>query len=85
MDSKKIDDGWDIRVEGRLTLHGIEKPISLPLHLRAKDGELRAEGEASLLQTDFGITPIKIGGGAVKVKNKVRIRFDVIARALGPQ
>jgi hypothetical protein len=38
-----------------------------------------------LLQTDFGITPIKIGGGAVKVKNKVRVRFDVVASALGRQ
>ena len=85
VDSKKIDDGWDITLEGRLALHGFEQPISLPLHLRAKEGELHAEGEASLLQTDFGITPIKIGGGAVKVKNKVRIRFDVVARALGPQ
>jgi len=30
-------------------------------------------------QTDFGITPIKVGGGSVKVKNKVRIRFELVA------
>ena len=76
---KKTHDGWEVTLEGVLSLHGVEKPISLPLHVSAKDGELRAEGEASLLQTDFGITPIKVGGGSVKVKNKVRIRFELVA------
>jgi polyisoprenoid-binding protein YceI len=71
-------------MEGRLTLHGIEKSISIPLHLSATDGELRTRGEASLLQTDFGIAPIKVGGGTVKVKNLVRVRFDVVADASGP-
>jgi polyisoprenoid-binding protein YceI len=78
-EGKKTGAGWDITLEGSLTLHGVEKPISLPLHLSEKDGELRADGEVSILQTDFGITPIKVGGGAVKVKNKIRIRFDVVA------
>lgn len=81
---RKTDEGWEIRVEGKLSLHGIEKSISLPLHLTAKDGQLRAGGEASLLQTDFGIAPLKVGSGTVKVKNLVRIRFDVEADALGP-
>jgi polyisoprenoid-binding protein YceI len=82
MEAKKTDPGWDLTVEGRLTLHGIEKRISLLLHLSAKDAELRAEGEVSLLQTDFGITPIRVGGGTVKVKDKIRMRFDVVADAL---
>jgi polyisoprenoid-binding protein YceI len=76
---QKTHDGWEIILEGVLSLHGVEKQISLPLRVSAKDGELRAEGEASLLQTDFGITPIKVGGGSVRVKNKVRIRFDLVA------
>jgi polyisoprenoid-binding protein YceI len=76
---KKTHDGWEVTLEGALSLHGVEKPISLPLHIIAKDGELRAEGEASLLQTDFGITPIKVGGGSVRVKNKVRVRFNLAA------
>jgi polyisoprenoid-binding protein YceI len=76
---KKTHDGWEVTLEGVLSLHGVEKPISMPLHVSVKDGELRAEGETSLLQTDFGITPIKVGGGSVKVKNKVRIRFELVA------
>jgi polyisoprenoid-binding protein YceI len=81
---KKTEEGLEVILEGRLTLHGVEKPISLPVRLTMRDGEIRAEGEAPLLQTDFGITPIKVGGGTVKVKNKIRIRFDVVADKLVP-
>ena len=34
-------------------------------------------GNARLKQTDFGIKPIKVGGGAVRVKDEVRIEFDI--------
>lgn len=71
-------------LEGRLSLHGVAKPISLPIRLSKRAGELSAEGDVSLLQTDFGITPIKVGGGAVKVKDKIRIHFGVVADVLGP-
>jgi polyisoprenoid-binding protein YceI len=81
---KKPKTSWEMTLEGNLILHGVEKPISLPLHLSEKDGELRAVGEVSILQTDFGITPIKVGGGAVKVKNKIHIRFDVVASKSRP-
>jgi polyisoprenoid-binding protein YceI len=76
---KKTDGGWEVTLEGLLMLHGVEKPISMPLHVSVKDGELRAEGETSLLQTDFGITPIKVAGASVRVKNKVRVRFNLAA------
>jgi polyisoprenoid-binding protein YceI len=53
-EGKKTGEGLEVTVEGRVTLHGVEKPISLPVRLSTRDGELRAGG-ASLLQTDFGI------------------------------
>ena len=30
-------------------------------------------------QTDFGIKPISIGGGMIKVKNEVEIDFQIFA------
>jgi hypothetical protein len=53
--------------------------LSFPLHLRANNNELRAEGEVSILQTDYGITPVKVGGGTVKVKDKLKITFNIVA------
>lgn len=77
--TKQTADGWELNLSGKLNLHGTEKTVSFPLHLRKEGNELRARGEVPLLQTDYGITPVKGGGGAVKVKNQVRISFDIVA------
>jgi polyisoprenoid-binding protein YceI len=76
---KKDADGWELTVAGTLNLHGVEKPISFPLRVHAEAGQVRAQGEISILQTDHGITPIKVGGGSVKVKDKLKISFTIVA------
>jgi polyisoprenoid-binding protein YceI len=62
------------RVHGRLTLHGQTKPIVLETSL--ENGHYR--GTATVLQTNFGITPIKVAGGTVKVKDEVQIEYDIV-------
>ncbi len=46
--------------------------------MHAEGNELRGQGEVSILQTDYGITPVKVGGGSVKVKDKLKITFTVV-------
>ena len=77
--AKKTSDGWELTLSGKLNLHGVEKPVSFPLHVRADNNELRAQGEVAILQTDYGITPVKVGGGTVKVKDKLKIIFNIVA------
>lgn len=79
VNAKKTSDGWELTLEGKLALHGAEKTVTLPLRVRLDGNALRAKGEVSLLQTDYGITPIKVGGGAVRVKDKLKITFDIAA------
>jgi len=79
-DTKKAADGWELTLRGKLKLHGVEKPVSFPLHVHVGNGELRSQGEVSILQTDYGITPVKVGGGAVKVKDRLKITFNIVAR-----
>ena len=57
-----------------LTLHGQTKPITLETTL--EKGHYR--GTATVLQTNFGIAPIKIAGGTIKVKDEVQIEFDIM-------
>ncbi len=76
---KKTADGWELTLGGKLNLHGVEKLVSFPLRVPAAAGELRAQGEVSILQTDYGITPLKVGGGSVKVKDKLKISFTIVA------
>jgi polyisoprenoid-binding protein YceI len=63
-----------LTVTGNLTLHGQTRSITFD----AKDeGGAHFTGSATVRQTAFGITPIKIAGGAVSVKDDVRIEFDI--------
>jgi polyisoprenoid-binding protein YceI len=60
-------------VTGDLTLHGQTRPVKV--NVEGENG--RYKGTAELKQKDFGITPITVGGGAVKVKNELRVEFDI--------
>lgn len=61
-------------VHGNLTLHGKTKPIALDVEL--KDGHYR--GTATLKQREFGMDPVTIAGGTVKVKDELKIEFDIV-------
>jgi polyisoprenoid-binding protein YceI len=78
--AKKPSDGWELTLSGKLNLHGVEKPVTFPLQVRTNNSELHAQGEVSILQTDYNITPVKVGGGTVKVKDKLKITFSIVAR-----
>lgn len=60
-------------VNGILELHGQKHPVTAVVTL--KDGHY--VGSAALKQTDFGITPVAVAGGTVKVKDEVRIEFQI--------
>jgi hypothetical protein len=54
-------------------LHGQERLIAVEVTL---EGD-RYRGSARLKQTDFGITPVTVAGGTVKVKDEVKIEFEI--------
>jgi polyisoprenoid-binding protein YceI len=62
---------WQVR--GELTLHGSTKPVAVDV--RESGGHYT--GTARLKQSDFGIQPVRIAGGTVRVKDEVRIEFDI--------
>ena len=63
--------GW--RVHGELELHGQIHPMTLNVSL--ENGHYK--GSATLRQSDFGIAPISIIGGTVKVRDEVGVDFDI--------
>jgi len=60
-------------VRGQLSLHGVTRPVMV--NVQAADG--RYIGNVSLKQRDYGITPVTVGGGTVKVKDELKIEFDI--------
>ena len=63
---------WEVR--GNLSLHGKNQPVVVLVSLES--GHYR--GSASFKQSQFGITPIRIAGGTVKVKDELKIEFDIV-------
>ena len=62
-------DRW--KVEGNLTLHGQTHPATAEVNRAGNN----YEGKSSIKQTDFGIQPVSVAGGTVKVKNELTIEF----------
>ena len=69
------------QVKGTLELHGVKREVVL---------EVRREGAAyvgstRLKQTDYGLTPVTVAGGTVKVKDEVKVDFSVVTRRVSPR
>lgn len=66
-------------VSGTLALHGQTRPVRGEVFL--SDGRYR--GSAVFKLTDFGIRPPAVAGGTVRVRDEVRIAFDVAVEEHG--
>lgn len=74
---------YQLTVRGSLTLHGVTRPVTLPLAVEVGADGLNATGQMTLRQTDHGIDPVSIGG-VVKVKNELVIEYTIVARPAQP-
>ena len=61
-------------VTGELALHGRTHSIAVDV---LNDRAQHFAGSAMVRQSEFGITPIRIAGGTVKVKDDVKVVFDI--------
>ena len=68
-------------VDAAITLHGVTRQLVVPVTLvRLPDGGgLRASGAFVLKQSDFGIVPFAILGGAMAVQDPMELAFDIVA------
>jgi polyisoprenoid-binding protein YceI len=62
------------KVQGTLTVHGQTQPVTAEVREKTTG---RYAGNALFKLTDFAIKPVRIAGGAVKVKDEIRIEFDI--------
>jgi len=66
-----------------ITLHGATRSFEIPAKVAVDAERIAASGRLSFDQTAFGITPYSLFGGAVAVRDRVDLRFDVRARRAG--
>jgi polyisoprenoid-binding protein YceI len=65
------------RVAGLLELHGVKHEVTL--EVTGEPGHYH--GATKLKQSEFGIKPISMGGGSIKVKDELELEFDVYPAA----
>jgi len=72
--------GYELR--GQFALHGQTHEVVIPVRFTGTTlGDAGAyDGTFTIRQTWFGMKPETVGGGAVRVKDEIQIRFHIVAR-----
>jgi len=73
--------GGALRVHGNLTIRGKTQPLVIPLTFTSlSDGSYTAKGTYKFKQTTFGIQPVQLGGGTIKVKDELQTEFELFLK-----
>lgn len=72
-------------ITGELSLHGVTRPQTIVARVTANGDRLRASGEFSIYQTEYGIQLVTVAGGALKVKDELKASFEILASAVRAQ
>lgn len=69
----------DSRLEVSITLHGATRTYEVPAQLATEGDTIVARGRLSFAQSDFGIVPMSVFGGALQVRDRLDLAFRVTA------
>ena len=67
-------------LDGELALRGISRKQPVPVRISAGTDVLRANGEFSIRQSDYEIAPVSAAAGTVKLKDELKLSFDISAQ-----
>jgi polyisoprenoid-binding protein YceI len=66
---------------GTLEIGGVQKPVTLAVDLKdASEGSLRVTGSYELNMRDYDIQPPSLMLGTMKVRDKVKVNFDLVLK-----
>ncbi len=71
---------WHVHLTGNLTLRGVTRGQNIALQVTRMGDMLRANGEFTLAQSNYGIKPVSVAGGTLKLKDELKFSFDIVAR-----
>jgi hypothetical protein len=67
----------------RLLVRGAELEREVPVDARVTADAVTAKGSFTVRQSELGIKPFSIVGGAIAVADEVEIHFEMAAQAIG--
>lgn len=68
-----------LKLEGDLFLHGVTKRQRISAQVVPGENSVRAYGEFTVKQTEFNIKLVSVAGGTLKVKDELKLSFDITA------
>jgi hypothetical protein len=82
LQSEALQRGPDgLQAQVRVIVRDRASAVIVPLKYEIRGSELRVAGELALKQTDLGLTPFSLFGGALRVEDEIKVRFNIVARA----
>ena len=78
--AKMAEGTFNASLNGNLSLHGVTRSLPVTARIAPFGTMLRASGEFIVKQSDYQIKPISVAGGALKVKDELRLSFEMVAR-----
>jgi polyisoprenoid-binding protein YceI len=78
---EKVFEGmYRVKIRGDLTLRQVTREQLIEGQVTLSEEVLRAQGETRLRQSDYQIKKVSVAGGTLKVKDEVKLSFDIVAR-----
>ncbi|HJQ27001.1 MAG TPA: YceI family protein [Blastocatellia bacterium] len=76
----RVEEGkYEARISGDLTLHGTTRQLTIHAFVTFYATSLHADGQFALRQTEYGIRPVSVAGGTIKVKDELKFSFHIVA------
>ena len=79
--SRTAEGRYQASISGNLSLHGVTRGHTINAQVTVNESSLRAQGEFSLRQTDYNIKPVSAVGGTLRMKDELKLSFDITAIA----
>jgi polyisoprenoid-binding protein YceI len=77
---QKLGDLLQARVSGELEFHGVTLTHSVDARVTDMGAMLRISGDFSLRLSDYGIKPVSFAAGALRLKDELKFKFELVAR-----
>lgn len=82
LQSGRMESGSEgILADVSVSIRGQTRTVTVPVQYEIQGNEVRAMGQVPLRQTDLGLTPFSLLGGALRVEDEMTVKFSVVARA----
>ncbi len=80
VNASRVDEGkYQAKITGDLTLHGTTRSVTFDAFVTFYEASLQAKGQFAIKQSNYGIKPVSVAGGTIKVKDELKFSFDIVA------